>query len=177
MSNQVTTVVAVVQQGILSITFILIPIIAYKYGQKAQGAAENAVVNQGFAKDLLLKNGVKMNESKLEMVLPLVFAAAYAALAIIGLVGGGFNNMLLWIVEGFTLIVVGMVTAQQVFVTAFLTQAFKKSKDADLRKIDVEAFVLAALKEFPGWLRPLQFIRFLAATVGSAAVVILLVFS
>lgn len=174
MTDSLTTMVAVIQQLILGFTFIFIPIAAQKYGQRAQNAAEKEVARQGFDEGLLLKNGVKMTESKVEMLLPLAFAAAYLVLATIGLSGGHLNQTLLWLVEGFTLLIVGMVTAQQVFVATFLNKAFKKSKDVSLHKINVEAFVAAASKEFPGWLRPMQVVRFLAASVGSAVVIILL---
>jgi len=174
MTDQITTTIAVVQQLVLSLTFILIPIAAQKYGQRAQDAAEKVVADQGFKEGLLLKNGVKMTESKVEMLLPLAFALAYLAVAVIGISGGHFNDVLLWIVESFTLLIVGMVTAQQVFVAAFLNRAFKKSKDASLRKINVEAFVTAASKVLPVWVRPLQVIRFLAASAGSIVVIILL---
>lgn len=174
MTDQATVIAAVIQQVVLAITFILIPIGAQKYGQKAQDAAEKAVSEQGFETGLLIKNGIKMTESKVEMLLPLAFAVAYLLLAIVGSVSGHFNHTLLWIVEGFTLLVVGAVTAQQTFVTYFLTRAFSKSKDATLRKVNVEVFISAALKEFPDWLRPLQVIRFLAATVGSMIVLVLL---
>lgn len=177
MTDQITTIVVITQLFILALTFILIPIIAQKYGQKAQNAAEKAVADQGFEKELLLKNGVKMSESKAEMLLPLAFAIAYLIIAFIGITSGHFNTTLLWIVDSFTLLVVGVVTAQQVFVTSFLKRAFQKSKDANLRKIDVEAFISAALKEFPAWLQPLQVARFLAATVGSATVLLLLALS
>lgn len=174
MTDQATAITAVIQQVILAITFILIPIAAQKYGREAQEAAEKAISAQGFEKGLLLKNGVKMTESKAEMLLPLAFAVAYLLLAIVGVVNGHFNHTLLWIVEAFTFLVVGTVAAQQVFITSFLSRAFSKSKDATLRKIDVTAFLSAARQEFPGWLQPLQTIRFLAATVGSVIVLVLL---
>jgi hypothetical protein len=48
----------------------IIPIIALLYGAHAQEAAENIVSDQGFDKDLLLKNGVKFSESRIESLLP-----------------------------------------------------------------------------------------------------------
>lgn len=173
--NDLDLVVAVTQLFLLALTFIIIPIVAQKYGQRAQDAAEKAVADQGFEYGLLLKNGVKMTESKLEMLLPFAFAAAYMAVAAISLAANRLDHTLLWAVEGFTLVIVGMVTAQQVFVTSFMERAFKQAKDERLHKVAVERFMAAALAEFPAWLRTIQIARFVLATIGALLVMILLI--
>ena len=174
--NNLDQILTVAQLLLLAVTFIVIPIVAQKYGKRAQDAAEKAVTDQGFEQGLLLKNGVKMTESKIEMLLPLAFAAMYIIVATISATSAHSNHTLLWVVEGFTLVVVGMVTAQQVFVTAFIKRAFKVSKDERLHKVDVEHFMAAASVEFPRWLRPIQIVRFLLATIGSLLVIVLISF-
>jgi hypothetical protein len=171
--NNLDQIVTITQLLLLALTFIIIPIVAQKYGKRAQDAAEKAVADQGFEPGLLLKSGVKMTESKLEMLLPLAFAALYILVATMSAITGHLNHVLLWCVEGFTLVVVGLVTAQQVFVTLFMKRAFKNSKDERLHKINVERFVAAASREFPYWLRTIQMVRFALATIGALLVIVL----
>ncbi len=173
MIHNLDQILAVAQLLLLALTFIIIPIVAQKYGQRAQNAAEKAVADQGFEPGLLLKNGVKMTESKVEMLLPFAFAALYMVVAAVS-IASGLNHVLLWIVEVFTLVVVGMVTAQQVFVTSFVERAFKNSKDEQLHKIDVARFMAAASAEFPSWLRAIQVVRFVLATAGAFLVIVLI---
>jgi hypothetical protein len=172
--NNLDLTVAVAQLLLLALTFIIIPLVGQKYGSRAQDAAEKAIAGQGFEPGVLLQNGVKMTESKAEMLLPFAFALAYLTVAIIVLMNGQTNRTLLWIVEGFTFLVVGAVTAQQVFITAFLARAFKNAKDEHLHKIDVKQFIAAARAQFPSWLQGLQIARFALATAGSLVVVALL---
>jgi len=168
--NDFTTIITVAQLILLALAFIIIPIVGQKYGERAQKAAEKSVADQGFDSGILLKSSVKMTESKLEMLLPFAFAVAYVIVAVISITGSHLNHMLLWIVEGFTLIVVGAVTAQQVFVASFLERAFKKAKDERLHEINVKQFITAAQAEFPSWLHGLQVMRFVLATAGSLVV-------
>lgn len=172
--NNLDQIVAVTQLLLLALTFIIIPIVAQKYGRRAQDAAEKAVADQGFEQGLLLKNGVKMTESKVEMLLPLAFAALYITVAAISASSTSLNHILLWIIEGFTLVVVGMVTVQQVFVASFMKRAFKASKDERLHKVDVERFMAAASAEFPRWLYAIQAVRFALATIGALLVIVLI---
>jgi len=171
--NNLDITVIVGQLVLLALTFIIIPIVAQKYGRRAQDAAEKAVASQGFERDLLFKNGVKMTESKVEMLLPLAFAVMYAVVAVMSL-KSGLNRTLLWIIEGFTFVVVGMVTAQQVFITSFIKRVFKNSKDERLHTVDVERFIAAATAEFPSWLRAVQIVRFALATIGALLVIALI---
>lgn len=175
MDDQSSLTLAAIQQFLLALTFILIPIAAQKYGQKAQEAAEKCVAAQGLDAQLLPKNGIKFTESKVEMLLPLGFAAVYMVTALLIIGGNDLGRTLTWIIEPITLVIVGLVTANQVFATSFMQRAFRKSGNVDLQKINVEGFVVAALKEFPAWLRPLQVVRFLLATVGAALVLLALV--
>lgn len=176
MTYQPELLVAAIQQLLLAATFIAIPIVAQKFGEQAQSAAEKSVTDQGLDGQLLSKNGIKFSESKLEMLLPFAFAAAYIVTALLILTRNDLGRTLTWIIEPVTLVIVGLVTANQVFATSFMQRAFKKSGNVGLQKVDVEKFVVAALKEFPSWLRPLQVVRFLAATVGSVIVLMLLIF-
>jgi len=169
-----TLTIAAVQQLLLALTFVLIPIAAQKYGKRAQDAAEKSVSSQGLDGQLLPKNGIKFTESKVEMLLPLGFAVVYAVIALLILAGSDLGKTLTWVIEPITLVLVGMVTANQVFATSFMKRAFQKSGKVELQKINVEAFVSAALKEFPSWLRPLQAVRFALAVGGSLVVLILL---
>lgn len=51
---------------------------------------------------------------------------------------------------------------------------FKRAGDPTLRDINVRAFVDAANRTFPGWLRHLVDLRFALVTVGSLLVIVLL---
>jgi hypothetical protein len=172
--NNISLVITIAQLLLLALTFIIIPLVGQKYGRRAQNAAEKAVADQGLEPGILLKNGVKMTESKVEMLLPFAFALAYLIVAIITLVSGQINHTLLWIIEGFTFLVVGAVTAQQVFIASFLTRAFKNAKDEHLHKVNVKQFITAAQSEFPSWLHGVQVMRFVLATAGSLVILALL---
>ncbi len=176
MISQTTLTIAVIQQLLLAFTFILIPLAAQKYGQKAQAAAEAAVSKQGVDGKLLAKNSIKFSESKVEMLLPLGFAIIYIVISLLILTGSEFTKTTLWIIEPLTLIIVGIVTTNQVFALSFIKRIFQKSSNPELQTINVEAFIAAALKEFPVWLRPLQIVRFTLATGGSVLVLALIMF-
>lgn len=62
----------------------------------------------------------------------------------------------------------------EVFTTRYLEAAARKSDDPELRGLDVQAVVDAAVGAFPTWFRPVITARFVLATLGSLAVVILL---
>jgi hypothetical protein len=176
MSLPFTPVVAAIQQLALGVTFLIIGVTAQRYGDQAQQAAEQAVIDQGVAreKDFLLKRKVKFSESAAEMLLPLAIGVLLLIVGLLNLPGSGLGRTLSWVLEPLLLVIVGFVTAGQVFVSPFLKRAFKKSADAQLRQIDVDALVKRAATAFPAWLYPLQVGRFALATAGSAVVMVLL---
>jgi hypothetical protein len=163
-------------QLLLAATFFIISIVAFLYGDKAQQAAEKALLEQGVTLDrnFLIKHGVKFSESRIELLLPLAIGILLTSLGILNLTGNSLGRTLSLIIEPIVFVIVGLVTSGQVFATQYIKQSFKRSKEAQLHKIKVEPFVNAALKAFPSWLRGLQIVRLLLATVGSLAVIVFL---
>ena len=171
-----THLIAAIQQLALGVTFLVIGVTARHYGDQAQQASEQAVIDQGVAQetDFLLKHKVKFSESTAEMLLPLAIGVLLLV-GILNLPGSGLSRTLSWVLEPLVLVIVGFVTSGQVFVSRYLKRAFKNSQDAQLRQIDVDALVKRAATAFPAWLHPLQVVRFVLATVGSVAVLVLFV--
>jgi hypothetical protein len=56
-----TVIVAAVLQLLLAVAFLMMAVIAYRYGQQAQRAAEAEVARQGYSKEILIRNGVKFS--------------------------------------------------------------------------------------------------------------------
>lgn|GEM_PF-1985247 len=168
--------VAAIQQLLLAATFFIIPIVAQRYGDQAQQVAEKAVTDQalGTEKDFLLRHGIKFSESGLEMLLPFGIATVLTIISILNLSQAEIGRILTWIVEPLLLVVVGYITGAQVFTAWYLKRAFEKLEDERLRQVNIEAFLQAAARAFPVWLRPLQVFRFGLATVGSIVVMLLL---
>jgi len=167
---------AALQQLLLAATFFIIPLGARRYGDQAQQSAEQAVTAQGLGteKDFLLKQGIKFSESRTEMLLPFGIAIFLTVVGMLNLAGAGIGRTLTWIIEQLLLVVVGYVTAGQVFPTWYIKRTFRHAEDKRLHHVNVEAFVQAAATAFPAWLRPLQVFRFGLATVGSVVVILLL---
>jgi hypothetical protein len=163
-----------VLQYLLAAGFVLVPIIAYRYGNKAQEAAEAEVAKQGFPPGLLLQHGVKIKESSADTLFPFAIALCFAALATLNLAGADIGRLLSWIVQPIFLVAGGLTTAGQVFVTRFVESSFKKANDPALRGINVQAFIDAATSVFPRGFRAIIITRFLLTTIGSALVIILL---
>ena len=161
----------------LGVTFLVIGVTARHYGDQAQQAAEQAVIDQGVAQetDFLLNHKVKFSESSVEMLLPLAIGVLLLVVGILNLPGSGLSRTLSWVLEPLVLVIVGFVTSGQVFVSSYLKRAFKNSQDAQLRQIDVDALMKRAATAFPAWLHPLQVVRFVLATVGSVVVLALFV--
>ncbi|MBO0789420.1 MAG: hypothetical protein J2P36_00495 [Ktedonobacteraceae bacterium] len=168
-------VIAAIQQLALGVTFLLIGVAARRYGDQAQQAAEQSVIDQGITKekDFLLKHKVKFSESSAEMLLPLAIGVLLLTVGILNLTGSGLSRTLSWFLEPLLLVIVGSVTSGQVFVSSSLKRAFKKSQDAQLRQIDVDALMKRTSTAFPVWLQPLQVVRFALATVGSVVVMVM----
>lgn len=108
------------------------------------------------------------------MILPLGIAVVLTIIGRLNLAGAEIGRTLTWIIEPLLLVIVGFVTAGQVFPTWYIQRAWKHAEDTRLHHIRVEAFVQAAAQAFPAWLRPLQVVRFGLATVGSVVVMVLL---
>jgi len=168
--------VAAAQQLLLALTFAIIPFVALAYGDRVQRAAERSVADQGIDVDgeTLRRSGAQFSESRAEMLLPLGIAVLLVATATAALMELPIAWALTWVIEIALLVVVGAVTYGQVFPARYLKRAWARSDDERLRRIDVDELMRAAGREFPGWLRPLQIMRFLLATVGSVLVMILL---
>jgi len=165
---------ASVLQLLLAATFVIMPTAACRYGTSAQVAAEADVARQGFPAGILAQHKVSFAERGIDTVLPLAIAVFLAALAWLNLAGTGAGQTLSWIFQPLVLFGGGIVTAGQVFAVRYLESAFRKSGDAALQRIDVKAFVDAALDVFPRWFRYLVVARFVLTTAGSALVIILL---
>lgn len=166
-----TGVISVVQYA-TALTFVIIGVTAYLRGAAAQRAAEAEVVRQGFAREVLTRHRVRIEENFAELMLPLGIAAVLAVLATLNLMDAG--RTMTWILQPILLVVAGFITANQVFVQQVLAAAFRKSDDADARKVDTRAVLDAAFAVFPGWLRSVVVTRFVLVTLGSVVVLVLL---
>lgn len=163
-------------QLLLAGTFLVMPFAAYRYGTAAQRAADADAVRQGLPAGTLATQGIRMEESKAEMMLPLGIALAMMALAALNLAGVGAGRTLTWILQPLMLLAGGFVTASQVFVVRFVDAALRKSSVPALRGLDVKSFISAAQAEFPAWVRPVIIARFVLVTAGSALIIALLAF-
>ncbi|MFC9689100.1 hypothetical protein ACFTSF_11210 [Kribbella sp. NPDC056951] len=159
---------------LLGLTFCVIPVAAYRYGDAAQRAAEADVRRQGAAVELLEQHRVQFSESGREMLFPFGIAAVLFVLAALDLAGIGVARVLTWILAGLLLTGGGFVTGAQLLADRYVAAAFRRSSDPAARGLDASAVVRAAGNEFPSWLRPLQFVRFVLATAGSIVVIVLL---
>jgi hypothetical protein len=159
---------------LLGTTFLIMAVIAHRYGNGAQRAAEAEVVKQGFTAGVLARNGVRFEESGVETLLLVGIALGLATLASLNLAGSDTGRILSWIFQPMLLVAGGGITAGQVFTVRYIEAAFKKSDDATLQRINIRAFVDAAKSAFPFWLGYLVLARFVLVTVGSLFVIILL---
>jgi hypothetical protein len=171
------TVLVSVLQLLLAGTFVVMPVVAYRYGTAAQRAADADAMRQGLPAGSLAEHGIRMEESKAEMMLPLAIALVLAVLASLNLAGAGAGRTLTWILQPLMLLAGGFVTAGQVFVVRYVEAAVRKSTDPVLRGVDVNSFISAAQAKFPAWVRPVVITRFVLATVGSALIIVLLAFT
>jgi hypothetical protein len=163
-----------VLQLMLAVTFVVMPLAAYRYGTAAQRAADADAMRQGLPAGTLAEHGIRMEESKGEMVLPLAIALALAILAALNMAGVGMGRTLTWILQPLMLLAGGVVTVSQVFVVRYVEAAVRKSTDPVMRGVDANSFISAAQAQFPGWVRPVIITRFVLATVGSALIIVLL---
>jgi hypothetical protein len=68
---------AVVLQLLLAVTFLIMPTLVYRYGARAQSAAEAEVARQGFPADVLARNNVNFGEGAVGLVLTVAIALAW----------------------------------------------------------------------------------------------------
>ncbi|WP_280381651.1 hypothetical protein [Nocardia wallacei] len=170
MPAAVATTVAL--QLLFAATMIVIPVAVLRTGHRAQAAAETEIVRQGHAPEVLAAHGIRLKEKVWEFLFAIGIAALLIGLAIANLAGASRLPSL--IVEPILLVVAGFVTAGQVFAVRYTRAAFRRSDDPAVRAIDAVALMRAASSEFPSWLRPLVLIRFVLATLGTLAAIVLL---
>nr|WP_042186619.1 hypothetical protein [Kibdelosporangium sp. MJ126-NF4]CEL17410.1 hypothetical protein [Kibdelosporangium sp. MJ126-NF4]CTQ91362.1 hypothetical protein [Kibdelosporangium sp. MJ126-NF4] len=168
------TSVAGIVQLMLAVTFVIIPIIAYRHGTTAQRAAETEVKNQGFPAEVLARHRIRFAESATETLFPFGVALCLATLALLNLTGTEIGRVLSLVVQPLLLIGGGVITAGQMAPIRFVESALRKSGDTAIRTIDVKAFVDAANAAFPAYLRPIIVTRFALVTGGSVLVIVLL---
>ncbi|MDQ3895852.1 MAG: hypothetical protein M3326_01160 [Actinomycetota bacterium] len=155
-------------------TFVVMTVLALRYGGEGQHAAEEAVTAQGLPGDLLARGRVNFRESTSEAGIPIAIAAVLVALAALNLASVNIGRVLSWAVQPILMLLGGFVTGSQVFAIRQLKSAFARSGDDELARIDVERTVAAAVAVFPRWFRPMVLARFLLVTAGSALVIVLL---
>lgn len=156
-------------------TFLIIAAVAMRTGAGAQRAAEADVVRQGVPARVLADNRIRFDESAVEALVPVAIAVLLAVLAVLNLVGSPVGRVGSWVFHAILLVGGGYITAGQLFTARMLRAAFAKADDDRLRDLDVESFVGAAADAYPGWLRPLQIVRFGLVTAGSLMIIIVLV--
>ena len=166
--------VAAVIQLLTAATFLIMPFLAYRYGDEAQRAAEKDAAAQGFRPELLEEHGVRFRERGAELLLPLGIALVLVVLAVLNLAGSDIGRIATFVFQPLLLIGGGFVTAGQVFAVRFVEAGFRKSGEPELQRIEVRSVADAAVRAFPLWFRPLVVTRFVLATAGSALVILLL---
>jgi hypothetical protein len=105
---------------------------------------------------------------------PGAIALCLVVLAVLNLRGNEIGRIGSWILQPILLVAGGLVTYRQAFATRFLESKFKKTGDPTLARIDVKAFVDAALRAYPTWFLPVVRARFVLVTIGSVVIHILL---
>ena len=86
--------------------------------------------------------------------------------------GEAAGRVITWIFQPLLLIIGGLVTFGQLIADRVIVKALVSE---GVTHANAAAVALAARREFPGWLRPLILIRFLLTTLGSIAIIVLLI--
>src|SRR5262249_12163312 len=167
----VSVALAVMLQLSLAATFVVMPIAVYLHGGAAQCAAEVEAARQGAPVGVLAEYRIRLDEKAGGFVLALTIAACLTALAALNLAGNPTGQILSWIAEPIVLAAVGFVCAGQVFAVRHTQAAFNRSDDRRVRSIDARAVMSAAMGAMPWWIRPVIFVRFGLATLGSLLVI------
>ncbi|MEU8525509.1 hypothetical protein AB0C77_07905 [Streptomyces sp. NPDC048629] len=169
-----TIALAATLQLALAALFLVIPVTVWFTGAAAQRAAEAEVAAQGHPPEVLARHGIRFEEERWEFGFALSIGALLTALASLTLAAHGGARLASWIAEPLIFLVVGFITAGQVFAVKYTEAAFKRSEDPAARTVDAKAVIAAANSGFPRWLRALVLVRFPLATLGSLLVVALL---
>ncbi|WP_433598145.1 hypothetical protein ACQPXH_20465 [Nocardia sp. CA-135953] len=143
-------------------------------GPRAQRAADAAAARQGVAPEVLAEHGVRLDEGREAFIAGYAIAAVLIVLAVLVLTGIEIGRVLSWVVEPLVLFGVGFVTTMQVFAMRMTVSAFAKLDDPRVRGLDIGTVLQAAVDALPSWYRPAIVARWLLATAGSLAVIVLL---
>ncbi|UBU08703.1 hypothetical protein [Nonomuraea gerenzanensis] len=166
---------ASVLQLLLAATFFLIPVVGRGRGPAAQAAAGAEVARQGLAAGLLARHRIDFGASRASVVVAMSIGGCLVVLAVLNLAGSDTGRVLTWIFQGIVFVLGCVIMPGEVFTTRYLEAAARRSGDPELRALDVAALVGAAAREYPGWFRAVVAARFALATLGSLAVIALLV--
>ncbi|MEV0829915.1 hypothetical protein [Nonomuraea rubra] len=170
----VTVLFASILQLLLAGTFFVIPVVGRRRGPAAQRAAESEVAGQGLPGAVLARHRIDFGASRASVVLAMSIGVCLAALALLNLSGSGTGRILSWIFQAVVLVLGCVIMPGEVFTTRYIKAAVRKSDDPDLRRLDVGAFVEAAVKVYPSWFRGVIAARLVLATAGSLLVIIML---
>jgi hypothetical protein len=119
---------------------------------------------------VLAAHRVRFAETTAEMLFPLAIGLVIAAVGAVNLAGISGGRIASWVLAPLLVIGGGFVTGSQVFAGRATAAALRKVTD-----VDGYAIVDAAARTYPAVLRPLIIARFALTTLGTLAVVILLI--
>ncbi|MBL1075596.1 hypothetical protein JK358_14445 [Nocardia sp. 2] len=163
---------AVLLQALLAAAMFVISTTVWFTGRRAQQSADAEVARQGFAPEVLTRHGIRFKEEPWEFALALTIGAILTTLAVLNVTGTARPAS--WIVEPLILVVVGFITLSQVLAVRYTEAVLRRSPDPQARDINARKVIEAARRGFPSVLRILVPVRFVLATAGSIAVLILL---
>ena len=143
-------------------------------GPRAQRAMDAEVVRRGVAPEVLAEHGVRLEEGRGAFIAGYAIAAVLIVLSVLNLSGLGIGRVLSWVAEPLVLLGVGFVTTMQVFAMRMTVSAFAKLDDPRVRGLEIGAVLQAGVDTLPLWYRPAIVARWLPATAGSLAVIVLL---
>ncbi|MBU3064516.1 hypothetical protein KO481_23655 [Nocardia sp. NEAU-G5] len=170
----VYVVLAGVLQLLLAAMFVVM-LLAYRTaGPRAQRAVDAAAARQEVAPEVLAEHGVRLTEGRSAFFVGYAIAAALVVLGVLTLSGNELGRLLSWVAEPLVLVGVGYVTTIQVFAVPLTVSAFAELGDPRVQGLDIRAALQAAAEALPSWYRPAIVARWLLATAGSVAVIVLL---
>jgi hypothetical protein len=169
-----SVVLAAVLQLLTAVPFLLGSAVVLVYGADAQAAAEAEVARQGIPAGILADHGVSFGSNRAELPFAIAIVVVLAALAVLNLTGDRNGRILSWIFHPVLFVAGCIIIPGQVFTTGYLEAAFKKSGDAALERIDVQALVDAAADVMPSWLLSVNVGKLVLTTLGSLLIITLL---
>jgi hypothetical protein len=170
----VCVVLAGALQLLLAAMFVAM-LLAYRTaGPRAQRAVDAAAARQGVAPEVLAEHGIRLAEGRSAFFAGYAIAAVLAVLGVLTLSGSEVGRLLSWVAEPPVLLGVGYVTTMQVFAMPMTVSAFAKLDDPRVQGLDIRVVLQAAVEALPSWYRPATVLRWLLATGGSVAVIVLL---